>query len=110
VEFFNNYSELDGSDQHTILYMLIDCVSYSLNLKKLNCHGGVAKVKFEFLSYQKRSSRCQAGTFFNLDHYSTVYYMPGYKCKYLDIVTLRMIRNNGIKKEINRTGHPCVSD
>ena len=55
--FFFYYSELNDSDQHTIFYMLIDCVSRILNFPKWNRREAVAKVRFGFPSCRKRSSR-----------------------------------------------------
>ena len=50
-------TQLNDSDQHTIFYMLIDCVSRILNFPKWNRREAVAKVRFGFPSCRKRSSR-----------------------------------------------------
>ena len=57
ADLFYYYSELNDSDQHTIFYMLIDCVSRILNCPKWNRREAVAKVRFGFPSCRKRSSR-----------------------------------------------------
>ena len=110
VDHFYYYLELNDCGQHTIFYMLIDCVFHILNLPKWNHCEAVAKVWFEFEKGLLALFGCQLlvkkDAYFGRGNKLTKDIFQATRFK---AIMLRNIRING-RRSLHAvdTAYPCV--